>query len=284
MSDPTHLSELIRSRRDELSPAERRVADVVIADPQLVAFGTVAELAERSGTSGASVVRLAARLGLEGFSALQSRVQSELTSQIHQASQRIRRPPADDLLARAADQGVSDVQRTLGSIRREDFDAAVTLLADPGRHVYVLASEASRGVGLQFSSELHMVRDRVTQVDGTPVAVHRTLADVAEDDVVVALDLPRYDRWLLDAARTALSRGATLLALTDSLLSPLAAGASLVFVVGSEGSGPFDSHVASLATFETLVAGVAAARRGSAADHLGRIDAAWSDAGVLDDD
>ena len=47
--------------------------------PQLgiyVAFGTVARVAERSGTSGASVVRLATRLGFPGFSGLQAAVQA----------------------------------------------------------------------------------------------------------------------------------------------------------------------------------------------------------------
>ncbi len=284
MSEPTHLTELIRAHRDELSPAERRVADVVVADPQSVAFGTVAELAERAGTSGASVVRLAARLGLDGFTDLQERARTELTRQIHQAAERIHRSADDDLLARTTAQAVEQIRGALGSIRREDLDSAVRLLADVGHRVFVLASEASHGIGLQFATELSMVRPGVTQVGGSPVAVHRTLADLEPEDVVVALDLPRYDAWLLDATASACGRGAALLALTDSQLSPLAVGAQLVFVVGAEGAGPFDSHVSALALLETLVAGVAAARRSPAAEHLERIESAWVEGKVLRED
>src|SRR5690349_9911393 len=47
-----------RIREAELSPAERRIAEEVLANPQTVAFGTVAALADVTGTSGATVVRL----------------------------------------------------------------------------------------------------------------------------------------------------------------------------------------------------------------------------------
>lgn len=275
---------MIRAHRDALSPAERRVADVVVSDPQLVAFGTVAEVAARAGTSGASVVRLATRLGLEGYTDLQERVQSELTQQIHQAAERIHRSPHADLLARTSVVAVDAVQRSLDAVGRDDFDEVVGLLADTEQHVFVLASEASRGIGVQFTNELAMIRPLVTQVSGSPVAVQQRLADVTPGDVVVALDLPRYDRWLIEAAAFARSRGAEIVAVTDSQLSPLGAGARLVFPIAAEGTGPFDSHVASLALFEAFVSGVAARLRTSASDHLDRIEAAWTVADVLAED
>jgi DNA-binding MurR/RpiR family transcriptional regulator len=278
---PIDTAELVRAHRDELSPAERRVADVVVADPQFVAFGTVAQLADRAGTSGASVVRFTARVGLDGFGALQDRVRDELTRQIHQASERLEGPDPDDLLGHTAASLSASLQDTLRSLRREDFERAVELLADQDRQVFVLASDAARGIGLQFATELTLVRRGVVNLDGSPVAVHRALADAEPGDVVVALDLPRYDRWLLDAAAAAHAAGARVVALTDSHLSPLAAGAELVFVVGTEPTGPFDSYVASLAVAECLAAGVARHRRRPAAARLTRIESAWADGEVL---
>lgn len=260
------------------------MADVVIADPQLVAFGTVAQLAQRASTSGASVVRFSTRLGLDGFGHLQQRVRDELTRHLHQASERLQRPDPEDLLAHAAETLASGVLDTLGSLRRDDFDRAVELLSDQDRQVFVLASDASRGIGQQLATELTMVRRGVVHLEGSPVAVHRSLADLERGDVVVALDLPRYDRWLLDTAAAAKGAGALLVALTDSRLAAPAAEADLVFVVGSGPTGPFDSHVASLAVVECLVAGVARRRRRDVATHLARIESAWADAGVLADD
>ena len=58
-----------RDAGSQLTAAERRVAQVVLARPQLVGFGTVADLAEAASAGAATVVRLAAKLGFDGFTA-----------------------------------------------------------------------------------------------------------------------------------------------------------------------------------------------------------------------
>ncbi|MGH9001386.1 MAG: MurR/RpiR family transcriptional regulator, partial [Acidimicrobiia bacterium] len=97
------ISGQIDAARTQLTPAERRVAAVVVDDPEAVAFGTVADVARRAGASGATVMRLAARLGYGGYLELQGAVRGELTRRLRPASERIRRPPAGggDLVSRA---------------------------------------------------------------------------------------------------------------------------------------------------------------------------------------
>src|SRR5207237_7738290 len=99
--------------------------------------------------------------------------------------------------------------------------------------------------------------------------------------VVVAL--ARYDRAVLDAAGRAAAAGATLVALTDSALSPLAALAAVSFTASVTGAGPFDSHVGLLALANALLAGASARLRRSATDRLDRVEAAWRTAAALTD-
>jgi DNA-binding MurR/RpiR family transcriptional regulator len=107
------------------------------------------------------------------------------------------------------------------------------------------------------------------------------MADVRPGDVVVAIDVRRYERWVVAAAADARLRGAEVVAVTDSVLSPLAAGASATFVVTAASPGPFDSHVGTLALANALVAAVAGRLRASATARLDRIEAAWKDSGAL---
>ncbi len=278
------VASLIRAKRDVLSPAERRVADLVLSDPHAVAFGTVASVARAAQTSGGSVVRLTSRLGLEGFAALQERVQDDLSPARRRAAERIRRPGARDPLARSVEVATEAVRTTLDAVDRADFDAAVALLATRSRTVFVLAADASQGIGAQFATELAMLRPGVVELHGTEVAVSRAMALLAPGDVVVTLDLPRYDRWLLAALAQAHRGDARIVAITASALSPLTAHATLAFTVASETPGPFDSHVAALALLESLVAGVAAKLRATAGDRLERIEAAWRESGALSDE
>ena len=75
--------------------------------------------------------------------------------------------------------------------------------------------------------------------------------------MLVAIDLRRYERWVLDAVAATVAAGGVVIALTDSRLSPLATAAEVAFVVAAEGAGPFDSHVGTLALANALVTGVA---------------------------
>jgi DNA-binding MurR/RpiR family transcriptional regulator len=147
----------------------------------------------------------------------------------------------------------------------------------------VLSGDASLGVARQVVSDLRALRDGVELLDGNDVAVRRTVAQVSVDDVVLSIDLRRYDRWVIDAARDARANGAWCVALTDSLLSPLAALADRTLTVAAAGGGPFDSHVGTLALLNVLVAGVADRLRLEATERLDRAESAWQAAGALTD-
>ncbi len=157
---------------------------MVLEQPQLVAFGTVAELARQASTSGASVIRLATKLGFDGFSSLQLSVQRDLARQLRPATARIRQAESPDrsgsggLVDRALPVELDNLQATLGGIDRKRFDRAVAALARPSSRVFGLVGEAATGIGGQFVSNLSMLRPGVIQVGGSSVKVHRDLAEM----------------------------------------------------------------------------------------------------------
>jgi DNA-binding MurR/RpiR family transcriptional regulator len=266
-----------------LTPAERRVAEVVLEHPQLVAFGTVADLAEQSGSGAATVVRLATKLGFDGFTALQASVQHDLARQLRPAAERIREPAATDAIANHLSLELDNVRSTLSSLDDDALSDAVAHVADVGTRVFVLSGDASQGVAAQLVADLSALRDRVALIGGNDVAVRRQIAMLESTDVVLMLYLRRYDRWVIDAARQARRVGVWAVAVTDSLLSPLAGMADRTLVVAAAGGGPFDSHVGTLALFNLLVAGVADRLRAAATDRLDRAEAAWQGSGSLND-
>jgi DNA-binding MurR/RpiR family transcriptional regulator len=256
---------------------------VVLTHPQDVAFGTVADVAKQASTSGATVIRLAAKLGFDGFSALQDTVQGELATRLRPAVERIRERPVEDVVGRALRTELENVHTTLEAVAADDIASACDLLADTTRALWVLAGEVSRGIGLQFTDELGMLRAGVSALRGSDVRVARALASARQGDVLVVIDLRRYERWVVATAAAAADAGMAIIALTDSLLSPLADLATVRFVVRAEGAGPFDSHVGTLALGNTLVAGTSARLQTTATARLDRIEVAWRTAGALVD-
>ena len=80
--------DLVAAVSSELTPAERRIAEEVLAEPTLLAFGTVSELADRVGTSRPTVVRFANKLGFDGYTQLQRHVRSDLSHRLARPSER----------------------------------------------------------------------------------------------------------------------------------------------------------------------------------------------------
>ncbi len=273
----------IDERRNELTPAERRIADVVLTHPQAVAFGTVADVARRADTSGATVVRFAMKLGFSGFSELQEEVQDELAHRLRPAAERIRERQPSEVVARSMSLELDNVQGTLEGVDRDQFVHAIARLSDRKARVFVLAGVSVRGIGMVLADDLAMLRAGVELITDGDVQAARRLADVEPADVLVVCDFRRYERWVVQAAGRVRELGCYVVSLTDSTLSPLADLSDATFVVQAQGTGPFDSHVGTLALVNTLVAGVAAKVQAPATARLDRIEAAWRDAASLID-
>lgn len=277
------LRDLVTDVGSSLSPAERRVADVVLANSQLVAFGTVAELADAARSSGATVIRLASKLGFSGFTALQEAVQEEMAQRLRPAAERIREPAPADLIGRTMERELANVHGTLAELDRTAIEQVVGWLAG-APEVHVLSGEASRGVATQFAAELGQVRDRVQLMDGSTVKVARALALAEPGALCVVIDLRRYERWVLETVNRVAAAGMRVVAITDSPIAPLAANADVTFPVVAHGAGIFDSHVGILALTNALTAAAADVLRTSAGDRLERIEQAWRAGGELVDE
>lgn len=268
------VAERIRAQSTQLTSAERRVAEAILASPQAVGFGTVADLATAASVGAASVVRLAAKLGFDGFTALQESVQRDLVRQLRPAAERIREDAPSGRGTHVAVE-LANVQATLDAVDDGALDTLAARLADLSRPVRVLSGEATTGVATQFVWQLHQLRPDVQVLGGSDVAVRREVALLSEDATVVVIDLRRYERWVLEAHAVLADRGVWTAGLTDSMLSPIAARSALTFLVSAGSDGPFDSHVGSLALLNLVAVRVAAEMRASAADRLATIEAAW---------
>ena len=281
------IEQRLLERAEQLTPAERRIAETVLSAPQVVAFGTVADLATAAGAGAATVVRFATKLGYEGYSDLQASIQQDLVGRLRPAAERIREQTAvegDALVERHLDVETSNVRSTLGGLDVADVDIVVRRLADERHPVLVLSGSASRGVAMQFVGDLEQLRPNCRMLDGNQADIVRTLALESHSPTVVVLDLRRYERWLLDAVELARDHDATIVAVSDSVLSPLASSADHAFVVEAASAGPFDSHVGTLALLNLLVIDVAAVRRTRATSRLDRLERAWRRADALTGD
>lgn len=269
---PAATLDLVAAASGTLTPTERRIAEAVLAEPTLLAFGTVSDLAGRVGTSRPSVVRFATKLGFDGYTDLQQHVRSDLSRRLSRPSERIRSDSDTVTSARAA------LNDALGSV----FDAVagqrLAEMAAPvvrAHNVWILSGETSQAGAHALHSGLSMVRPGVRWLEEHSYGTD--LSDAGPDDAVIVFDFFRYRRQVVKAANVFASAGVTVVAITDSPLSPLADLADTWCQIEVPAVGPFDSSVPVVAMCELLVAHVAKELHDEATDRIDRIEALWED-------
>ena len=263
-------TELIAAVGDRLTPAERRIAEAVLAEPTLLAFGTVSELATRAGTSRPSIVRFATKLGFDGYTQLQAHVRGRLSQRLARPSDRIRLEEGMLPAQAALEQGLASVFEAAGGDRLTEL--AEPIVAAPT--VWIISGETSRAGAHALHSGLTMLRPGVHIVEDHSMG--RDLGNAEPEDVAVVFDFFRYRRRAIRAARRLADHGVTVVAITDGPLSPLAALTDYWCQVKVPAIGPFDSSVPAVAMAELLVAEVADLLHDEATERLDRTEDLWA--------
>ncbi|MCP4046997.1 MAG: MurR/RpiR family transcriptional regulator [Gammaproteobacteria bacterium] len=270
MNAPTSSSDLIAAVSSDLTPTERRIAEEVLTEPTLLAFGTVSDLASRVGTSRPSIVRFANKLGFDGYTQLQKHVRSDLSHQLARPSERIRRgkritPPART----AINGGIASVFAALEGVQLAELAAPLVR----AEKVWVLSGETSKAGAHAFHSGLSMVRPGVRSLKEHSFGTD--LSDAGPGDAAIVFDFFRYRRQVINAARIFANAGVTVVAVTDSPLSPLVELANVWCEIEVPAIGPFDSSVPAVAIAELLVSQVARDLQDEATTRIDCIEALW---------
>jgi DNA-binding MurR/RpiR family transcriptional regulator len=246
----------VRRGLPDLTRAERRVARTVIAGYPVSGLGTVADLAAMSSTSSASVVRLVQKLGFEGYSQFQSAIREELATRSSGPADRIDRGDASwtepGTLARVASAAAETVASIQETIPESEFEAAVELLCDQARPVTLVGGRVTGLLGEYLVHHLGRARHHVRTFPTDSRGRHSALLDITRRDVLVVLDVRRYDPDVAAIATAAARRGASVVLLTDVLMSPIASIAQVVLPTRVDAPSPFDTTVAQLVVLEAL--------------------------------
>ena len=253
----SRVGEVVRQRLYSLSPAERRLARVLLASYPIAGLESVARFAERAGVSPPTVTRFISKLGFKGYPEFQESLRHEIQARLSSPLARYRDEPKRDS---AFNEGLAVSSRnltlTLDLLSDRDVKEAVELLADVRRRVMVLGGRVSVTLARYLAGQLHLLRPGIALVDTERSAPAQQLIDMRKTDVLVVFDYRRYQPDTIESARVAAARGCSVILFTDPWLSPASAFARQVLVTSVETVGPFDSLVGAMAVVEALVAAV----------------------------
>jgi DNA-binding MurR/RpiR family transcriptional regulator len=267
MTGLSSFNSRLKAGFDDLPPQLKEAARWVIDHPADVALLSLREQARRAGIAPATLTRLAQRLGLGGYNGVR-----KLFADAVRERPESYRGRAEELLLRRDSEGdqalVQDIFASLGQHLQnlsmpdaiERFTAAADMIASASR-VFCLGQRSSFSVAYIFHYVRSLFGSNSVLVDGSGGSGVDTLRAIGKGDVLLAVSVNRYVRHTIDAAKFAKDRGARVVALTDSELSPLVSFADEAILVRTETPSFFHTMAPAFAAVECLAA-LVAARRG----------------------
>ncbi len=262
VTTPTSFEELrdsLHAQLDDFAPGQKRIAELLLSDPEGTALRTITQTAELARVHQSSLVRFAGALGLKGWPAIVALCRQQLTAEAQLVTRfgtAQHHDEAGELLTATVDHERDNLLRTFTRIKLEQWDRTVAALAD-ARRVHVMGLRKCLPVAQLLSYLLRLVRPDVHLVAPVTGMIADELRDLEEGDVFVAISIHRYTAVTVAAFQEAGNRGLTTVALTDNDASPLARTADITYTVDCEGVTILRSISAFISLAQALATGVA---------------------------
>jgi DNA-binding MurR/RpiR family transcriptional regulator len=215
------LADLIARRATRLTEADSRLLDVLIQNPVRAAMENGREISARAGVHPASAVRLARRLGFDGYPELRAFLQSDLVTEIDgdfdnpatRVTARLLRAENGGLLSSLLDSEIAALQQVRNTVSDTDIRAFAETLRD-ARRVFLFGQ--GHGAALSALIALRLRRSGCESVDLAVLPnLAETLSTLGAQDVLWLLSFRGPGPTTQALRKVADQRGAKVLLLSD---------------------------------------------------------------------
>lgn len=275
---------VIRENMSSFSKGQKRIATFILESYDKAAFMTASKLGQTVNVSESTVVRFAAELGYDGYpsmqKSLQKMIRSRLTSvqRIEMANDQI----GNDVVSSVLRSDVAMIRSTLEEVDRARFNSAVDAILR-AKKIYIMGVRSSSAISRFLAFHFNLIFDNICEVSANTVSeVFEQILRVDGDDVVIGVCFPRYSSRTVKAMHYAGDRGATVIAITDSEASPVAAKADITLTAKSDMVSFVDSLVAPLSLVNALIVAVSQKRNQEVANTFKHLEQIWEEYDVYE--
>jgi DNA-binding MurR/RpiR family transcriptional regulator len=277
---PSDMLRRIQDKLPGMSKGQKLIANFLINHYDKAAFMTAARLGEEVGVSESTVVRFALEMGYEGYPKLQHVLQELIKNKLT-AVQRIEISPKkideSNILKSVLQSDMEKIKQTMENIDQNSFNKIVESILN-AKKIYILGVRSSAALAGFLGFYFNLIFDNIRLVHTTSVSeMFEQIFRASEGDVVIGISFPRYSRRTTKAMKYVKSRGATVIAITDSKESPLAEYADYSIIARSDMASFVDSLVAPLSVINALIVAIGAARKDSISDNFERLEKIWDE-------
>lgn len=276
----------IKNEYDSLSKSHKKISDYILKNYDKCAFMTASKLSKESGVSESTIVRFAYTLGYEGYPELQKDLQEVIKTQltiIQRAKMSFDKLDEAKILENVMKNDTHNIKQTLSKIDPETFKYVVNQILDCKGRIYIVGLRTSTSLSEYLAYYLELMLDNVTLIKYDYVDMFEQMISLNSDDIIIGISLPRYTAGTYDIMNYAKDQGARLIAITDSIHSPIGEISDDVLIAMSNMSSIVDSLVAPLSVINALIVAIGSKKKEAVKNKFEKFETLWKMRGTFKD-
>jgi DNA-binding MurR/RpiR family transcriptional regulator len=235
------LSDRISATYGNMSPNFRKIAAFILDNPDEIALSSMRKNAKQIGINPSNFVRFARYLSFDGYPQLRQLFQYDLKEKKYGYFER-----AQSLQKHHKAERISSIISELQQANNENLNStfsenSITSLKNTARtlldarHIYIFGMRICFPAAFALHYTCKMMREHVYLSEGLGGTIADDMRGMGKDDAFVAIGMDPYSNETVNATRYAVKSGATVIALTDSTLSPLAIKSDIIQTFSHKG-------------------------------------------------
>ena len=183
----------------------------------------------------------------------------------------------DGVLKNTLTQDMDRIRRTLEEIDPKAFDRAIEKICS-ARRIYILGAMSSSILARFLDYNFQLIFDNVHFVQAINTSgIYQQIIHMNSEDAFIAISFPRYSQSTIKATAYAKKCNANVVAITDSVTSPLAAYANELLIARSDMASFADSLVAPLSLLNAIIVAVSARNKDNIEQTFGKLEKLWEE-------
>jgi DNA-binding MurR/RpiR family transcriptional regulator len=215
-----------------LKAALRKVADVVLARPELAVYASVNEVAAAAAVSDATVMRFCRLLGFRGFQDFKIALAREMVTPLQRLHEEVAEgDDAATIVHKVFQANIAALQDTLAVLNMSAMEEAARWLR-AARFILIIGVGTSGPIAKDAANKFFRLGLMVKAVTDAHLMM-MAAALLNPEDVVLAVSHSGSTRDTVETAKVAKDAGSKVICITNNSLSPLTKTADLVLVTAS---------------------------------------------------
>lgn len=279
MEEQFEVLDRIKDSYDKMSKNHKVIAQYILENYDKAVFMTAAKLGELLEISESTVVRFATSIGYGGYPVFQKALEECIKGKLNSVSRMdyvYQGSSQSEVLNSVLNADIEKLQHTLTNLDANAFEAAVSIILE-AETVYIMGLRSNEPLASFLHFYLNMIRKDVRLVNTTSVSeTFEQMIHISEKDCFIGISFPRYSMRTLKAMEFANDRNAKVIALTDSVHSPMNLYSSCNLFARSDMVSIVDSLVAPLSVINALVVALCLKAPETVRTNLKTLEEVWN--------